>query len=311
MPLLFRVHGEPDPQALERFAEVALALLPGTRRRDLETLPALRRFLAGLPEGPLSRLVHQVFLRSMKKAVYSSIDLGHFGLGIDRYCHFTSPIRRYPDLFNHRIVHWLIQHDEKLADESEVVNRWQAAAPAHAAACNRTEDRAETAEREMIRIKILRWAEKRLGETFKGRVVGLVGPGLFVELDKLPVEGFLPREGLPAGARYVEEKLGFFDRRSRFGLRLGDPVSVRIARVDLRERKLDFELVDSRPPRTTKGKDSKRKRAETKAAKKARSRGVGRRGAAVKKPGKRADRSRGRKLPRKQQDRRRRRGGKR
>jgi ribonuclease R len=297
---------------LERFAEVAMALLPGTRSGELETLPALRRFLAGLPSGPISRLVHHFFLRSMKKAVYSSIDLGHFGLGIDRYCHFTSPIRRYPDLFNHRVVHWLIRHQGASADDSDEVRRWQASAPARASACSRAERKAEDAEREMIRIKTLRWAGRRLGETFRGRVVGLVASGLFVELDKLPVEGFLPREGLQAGARYVEERLGFFAHRSRFGLRLGDPVSVRIARVDLRQRQLEFELEVAEPPGRAKGKSRRATQQKRNSGRAGRRRAAGRGSAStIKKTGKRADRSRGRKHPRKPAGRSRRRGGRR
>ena len=84
------------------FIDTALTLAPGTRVKEIETLPNLRRWLAALPEGPLTRVLHRFFLRSMKKAKYDPEDVGHFGLAVEGYCHFTSPIRRYPDLWNHR-----------------------------------------------------------------------------------------------------------------------------------------------------------------------------------------------------------------
>ena len=113
LPVIYRVHEPPDAAALERFAEIARTLLPGARTRDLESIEALRRFLGGLPAAPLTKVIHGFFLRSMKQAVYAPIDVGHFGLGIERYCHFTSPIRRYPDLFNHRLARWLIRHPQR------------------------------------------------------------------------------------------------------------------------------------------------------------------------------------------------------
>ncbi|MDM7914037.1 MAG: RNB domain-containing ribonuclease, partial [Candidatus Eisenbacteria bacterium] len=245
LPLLFRVHGEPDADALERFAELVLTLLPGTRASDVATLPALRRFLVGLPRGGLTPILHAFFLRSMKQAVYSAVDLGHFGLGIDRYCHFTSPIRRYPDLFNHRVVRWLIRHPEADADEpaGATGRRWQEAATVHAIHSSKTERTAEKAEREIVRLKVLRWAESRIGEVHAGRVTGLTPSGLFVEFEDVPVEGFIARATLPPAAHYVEERFAFVEKRSKWELRLGDRVEAQIVRVDLRDRFLDLEPV--------------------------------------------------------------------
>ncbi len=239
-PHLFRVHGEPDPASLARFAEIALTLVPGARTRDLETIPALRRFLGQLSGDPIGRIVQFFFLRTLKKAVYSPVDIGHFGLGIDRYCHFTSPIRRYPDLFNHRIVRAVLREDRAGGPVDADRRRWHGQASAHAISSSRSEQNAEKAEREMVRLKALRWAESRLGELFAGRVVGMVPAGLFVELDKHPVEGFVPRESLGSGARYMEERLAFVDRRGRDEVRLGDPVDVQIVRVDLQQRDLEL-----------------------------------------------------------------------
>ncbi|MBM3286327.1 MAG: VacB/RNase II family 3'-5' exoribonuclease [Candidatus Eisenbacteria bacterium] len=247
MPLLFRVHEEPDRRALEQFGEIALTLYPGASGRDVETVPALRKFLMGLPEDPMRRILHGFFLRSLKQAVYSPTDTGHFGLGIDRYCHFTSPIRRYPDLFNHRLVRWLLKNELPGRVGATRVAGWRDRAEALATACSRTERTAERAEREIVRLKVLRWAAARLGKEFRGRVVGMVTSGLFVELDEFPVEGFVPRATLHAGARLVEDRLAFVEKRSRWELRLGDGVCVQVARVDLRGRQIDFRLLPDRP----------------------------------------------------------------
>jgi ribonuclease R len=273
--------------------------------REIETIPALRRFLAGLPPAPVTRIIHAFFLRSLRKAVYSPIDIGHFGLGIDRYCHFTSPIRRYPDLFNHRIVRSLIRRRAGEARNPQVVQRWQEAAIRHARDSSQSEQVAEKAERELIRLKSLRWAEERLGERFAGHVVGLIPAGLFVELDKVPVEGFLPREGVSGGARFVEERLAFVDRRVRFELCLGNAVEVVIARVDLRERRLDLELA----PESGRSRGSRHTSRGAVGRAKGRRKEGGRRGGQVKRRSPRADRGRGRRASGKSRRGRPRRGG--
>jgi ribonuclease R len=257
LPLLYRVHATPDPAALERFAEIVRTILPSARSKDLEGIPAVRRFLKDLPATPMTRVLHSFFLRSMKQAVYAPIDLGHFGLGIDRYCHFTSPIRRYPDLVNHRLVRWAIQHPRGKGARSESIRRLHASAAAIADACSRAERTAERAERDMVRLKSLRWAEARLGEVGWGRIVGCLPAGFFVELEAVPVEGFVPRESLQPRMDFVEERLAFVAVRSHGELRLGDRVEVQIVRADFRERRLDFRLV----PRPTGARETPRRRA--------------------------------------------------
>ena len=307
MPLLFRVHGEPDPASLERFAEVVLVLMPGASIRDLETIPALRRFVSAVPDGPLKPILHAFFLRSLKQAVYSSVDVGHFGLGIDRYCHFTSPIRRYPDLFNHRVVRWILRHPRTDPTRAAEAGRWREESRAVALTCTRTEQVAERAEREIVRLKVLRWAEGRLGESFPGRVVGITPSGLFVELEEVPVEGFIRREGLEPQARYQEERLAFVEGRSRWELRLGDRVVVQIVRVDLRDRHLDFHLVKSSPIRG--GKRTKPERPRRRRPERRGQRCPERQQVKTGRPV--ADRRRGSKGPRSPQRSRSRRGGKR
>lgn len=238
LPFVFRVHQEPDPMALEAFLESAVSLQPSLRLRDLEDLPRLRRWLANLPgEEPLTRVLHYLFLRSMKKAVYSPIDIGHFGLGLDGYGHFTSPIRRYPDLWNHRIIKWSLRYPRR-----RVPHEWEDSARAVSVSSTETEQRSESAEREMTRIKTLRWAGRRLGESFPGHVVGCVAQGLFVELDEYPVEGFIPRDEISLPSRFRRGRLSLEVGRGGNEVRVGDPVTVQIVRVDLRQRWLDLGL---------------------------------------------------------------------
>ncbi len=292
-PVVYRVHGEPEIAALERFAEIVLTLLPATSTSAVETLPALRRLLTSLPDNPMRRIIHSFFLRSMKQAVYSPVDIGHFGLGIDRYCHFTSPIRRYPDLLNHRLVRWLIRAPEAKGRESERLRAWREAAGRHAGHCTRTEREAEAAERAMIRLKTLRWAEARLGQQFSGRIVGLVGAGLFVELEEVPVEGFLPRDAVGGDSRFVEERFAFVDHRSHSELRLGDRLEVQIVRVDLRERTLEFRMVGRRAGEPKGGRSPRGKRGKRKPGPAAVRRGRSSRDLRVKSGGRSADRGKG------------------
>ncbi len=289
-PLLFRVHGEPDPDALAKFSEIALTLVPSASARDVSTIPSLRRFLSALPAGGLARVVHSFFLRSLKQAVYSPVDIGHFGLGIDQYCHFTSPIRRYPDLVNHRVVRWMIRHPRGDAGRAPEMRRIAEEAGETAETSTKMERRAEAAERAIQKLKILRWAGNHLGEVRSGRVTGLLPSGLFVEIEDVPVEGFVPREGLRPGASFAEDRLAFVDGLSRWELRLGDRVEVQIARVDLRERHLDFVLV-------SRGMTKRKKETEAGRARRRPPGGVGKgpraRSQAVKRREKRADRGKG------------------
>ncbi len=234
VPFLFRVHGEPDPEALARFEDAVFTLMPGASPADLASIPRLRRWIGSIPRTPLGNVLRRFFLRSLKKALYAPIDIGHFGLGIHGYCHFTSPIRRYPDLFNHRRI-------KEMIDGRNSTARWD---QAHALglSSSRTEINAEEASREMIRLKAVRFMERHLGEVLEGHITGLANAGCFVELDELPIEGFIPRQELPPGVRFEPERLAWIEDRSGLEVRPGDAVKVQVARADLRARRIEFTL---------------------------------------------------------------------
>jgi len=239
---------------------------------DLADLRALRRWLGGLAPGLRTWQIHGLFLRALRRAAYADRDRGHFGLGLRGYGHFTSPIRRYPDLFNHRVIKWALRHGDRPVPED-----WRLASAAIAAECSASEERSEAAERELIRLKCLRWAEERVGESFRGRVVAVASGGVFVELDEIPIDGLVPRAEEMALLRQRPLR-----RERRSPLSLGDPVIVQISRVSLRERLLFFALramgrraqeldpaaleawVDLSPPEAGAGK--KRKRATSRRA---------------------------------------------
>ena len=234
--VLYRVHEPPGPPKLAEL-DVMLRALGLPRMGPVsEPARALQSLLRTPLDPPHRRLVHRLVLRALTRARYSELDLGHFGLAAREYCHFTSPIRRYPDLHNHRRVREWIRGRRSAAWDPPLLQ-------ALAEACTATEQNATEAEREAVRVKGLRVLEGRLGETHSGIISGLIPQGCFVELDEIPVDGFC-RLGLylddhftldPSGVRLV-------GRRTRRRFSLGDAVRVTVARVDVPARECDLAI---------------------------------------------------------------------
>src|SRR5262249_14559704 len=171
---------------------------------------------------------------------YLERDIGHFGLATHEYCHFTSPIRRYPDLHNHRRVReWIHGRPSAAWDPDELARL--------ASACSATEDVATQAEREAVRVKCLRYLEARLGEEASGIISGFVPQGFFVELSAVPVEGFV-RVSLYLDDRFMLDPSGvrMVGQRTRKRFVLGDSIRVVIARVDVPARECDMALIEPR-----------------------------------------------------------------
>lgn len=245
--LLWRVHEPPFERKLAELDDMLRALgLPRLGRTD-EPHRVLQALLAVPLDPAKKRLVHRLALRSLTRARYLERDLGHFGLATREYCHFTSPIRRYPDLHVHRRVReWL----QKRRDGA-----WDPVANAELAAqCSAAEQNATEAERESTRIKGLRHLEGRLGERASGTISGLLARGFFVELDDTPVDGFV-RVGTELDDRFDLDASGIrlVGRRTRKRFTLGDPVEIVVARVDVPARECDFALVPSGSRRGRRG----------------------------------------------------------
>ncbi len=230
-PYIYRVHPAPDPEALETFWADLETLAPGAPAWAKRDLAGLRRYLASLPMTHDTWRLHAYFLRTLKRATYDARDTGHFGLGLRGYAHFTSPIRRYPDLYNHRVVKWALVHGSRSVPEA-----WRDEIQEVALLCTGTEERSERAERALVRIKQLRWAEGHLGEAFRGRIEAVLPRGFIVEFDDPPVSGFAARDEIEGvrGVATSGQGLGL----GRGELPLGLPVIAQIVRVDLRGRSL-------------------------------------------------------------------------
>jgi ribonuclease R len=251
---LRRVHEAPSPRKQQALTQFVKDLgLTANNLQDRFELQALLRTVTGRPE---ERAVNYAVLRSMAQAVYSPAEEGHYALASDCYCHFTSPIRRYPDLTIHRLIDCLISGKKPHFDPSELAVQGQ-----H---CSDRERRAEAAERELTTAKLLFYFSQRVGEEFDAVITGVEAYGLFAQGVHLPAEGLIHIGALDDDYYDFErETHSLTGRRRGNRFRLGDLVRVKVARVDLDRRELDFRLVakKTRPerPRAAKKRPQRRK----------------------------------------------------
>ncbi len=234
--LLFlrRVHSDPDPRKLESLTEFVTDL--GFETDSLVSRFALQKLLARVAGAPEQHAVNYAVLRSLQRAVYSPAEDGHYALASDCYCHFTSPIRRYPDLTIHRLLDQL-HHGRKPANNLEEIAR----VGEH---CSDREQRAEKAERELTKLKLLIYMSQRVGEELDGVVTGVEEFGLFVQGVNLPAEGLVRVSSLANDFyRYDRKSHSLTGNRTGNAFRLGDLVRVSVARVDVDRRELDFRLI--------------------------------------------------------------------
>jgi ribonuclease R len=236
---LYRVHEQPDPERIEEFADLVASL--GYRMPENaaavrpEHFQLILRQIEGKPE---EKLVSYLLLRTMKLARYHEENLGHFGLATEMYAHFTSPIRRYPDLVVHRALRALRGgHDaERQAWLREKL-------PEMGLHLSEMERRASEAERELVEWKKVRFMAGKLGDEFSGYVTGVQAFGLFVELEEIYVQGLVHVSSMTDDYyRYDEKAHRLRGENRKKTYRLGDRVSVQVARVDLERRQLDFVL---------------------------------------------------------------------
>ena len=238
VPFLRRVHPAPNPEKLGAFAEFSELL--GYPLDRVEDRFELQRVLRESADKPERAAIHYALLRSLKQATYSPVQDEHFALASRHYCHFTSPIRRYPDLLVHRQLDRWLRTKKGAGDEGELKLLGD-----H---CSRLERRAEQAERECIKLKILHYFQSRLGTVLDATITGVAEYGFFALATQFPAEGLVPIATL-ADDYYIydESSHSLFGSRSRKRYRLGDPVRVEVARVDVARRQLDFRLTAEQP----------------------------------------------------------------
>jgi ribonuclease R len=255
LPILFRIHERPRWERLLDFGLVLDELGLGAHGRDLSDPAELQRVVMVAEERGLGTLVSNYLLRALEKARYSPQDVGHYGLGVEGYTHFTSPIRRYPDLHTHRVLLAAVEalgggdgkaRSQEQADRllAPVRERFAPGVEELGELATAREITAQDAERTVVRVKGLRLLLPRLGDVMEGMVTGTLPAGLFVLLDDVPVDGFVERERLPAD-RYDIGPRGhsLSGRRSGARFALGQRVKVRIERVSVLHRELDLSIV--------------------------------------------------------------------
>jgi ribonuclease R len=236
---LRRVHPDPDPHKLQAFAEFARSL--GYKMDWHTDRLALQRILELSAGRADAYAVHYALLRSLKQAVYSPAEEGHYALASEDYCHFTSPIRRYPDLTVHRLLGRWLRTRRAGSDENELV-----ALGDH---CSKMERRAESAERELVKLKLLTYLSERLGLEMEAIITGVADYGFFAQGEKWPVEGLVHVSTLDDDYYFYEEDThSLIGRRHDHRYRLGDRVHVTVVRVDLQRRQLDFRVTPAKPP---------------------------------------------------------------
>lgn len=274
IPSIFRIHETPDPKRVMEFEELAvrfgyslgIGAVPvkkysvvdrrrdGTKvRRDIVLAQSslavssrnYQRLVQKIEDKPEERILSYLMLRSLKQARYSAENAGHFALAAETYTHFTSPIRRYPDLVVHRALRSALTGGSAAA-------LTPGAARVIAEECSQSERRAADAERELVEWKKVKFMAERLGDEFDALIISTTRFGFFVELAELFAEGLVPVETLP-GDRYTyhENTRKIIGERSRREFSIGDKVRVRLDRVEALERKLQFSVAEpeSRRPR--------------------------------------------------------------
>lgn len=242
LPTVYRFHGEPDEQKLAAFA--ALAQAYGFKLRFEDGVPSkeLDAFISQLEGHPEQRALNQLLLRSMMQAVYSASRVGHYGLAAEHYLHFTSPIRRYPDLLVHRLLkeHWGRRGKRR---SHAVLEREEALLEEMAARSSERERAAMQVEREVVSFYATLLMKERVGEEFEATVSGLTEFGCFVELDEEHVEGLVKAEAIGFGGKLdkLVHALVFPDGRR---VRVGQQCRVRLASVSPERRQMDFEPLE-------------------------------------------------------------------
>jgi ribonuclease R len=261
---IYRIHEQPDPKRIMEFEDIAaqfgyslgVGAIPVSRHRYKERKPegrtvhkdivipkeiklsskAYQKLVAKIEGKPEERILSFLMLRSLKQARYSEENTGHFALAATHYTHFTSPIRRYPDLIVHRLLKASLDN-RTYSNENELKSI--------ADDCSLTERRAADAERELVEWKKAKFMEHRVGEEFDGLIISTARYGLFVELADLFVEGLVPIDTLPGDQyTYHENVRKIIGQRTRREFSIGDSVRIMLDRADPLERKLQFSIVE-------------------------------------------------------------------
>ena len=241
LPFIYRVHDVPNTEKIDNFINMVSILgykLVGKAKSD--TSLGLQKLLEQLKDTPKFKILSSMLLRSMRKAVYQKENIGHFGLGSKCYTHFTSPIRRYPDLEVHRLLRKYL-YENKI--DNETVDYYNANLEYIASQSSEREQAAVEAEREVDDMKMAEYMEKHIGEEFDGVISGVESFGLFVQLDNL-IEGLVHINTIKGDYfNYVEELMCLIGQNTKVRYTIGDKVHVKVVAASKEARTIDFEFV--------------------------------------------------------------------
>jgi len=261
IPFIRRIHPDPDAEAAEELKHFARSV--GQELHDPSDRKELQGLLNRVRGRPEAYGIHLAVLKSLRRAEYSTKPEGHFALASDAYCHFTSPIRRYPDLVVHRALDRVLRGEAKQKGGDAGADL--AALAVHS---SQTERRAEAAERELTKIKLLEFLEAKVGEVYSGVITGVQAFGLFVEIPNLLIDGLVHISSLKDDQYAFDRKRwALVGRRKGRVLRVGSCLEIRIVRVDIPRRQLDLEPVEAKgaspapeatPPRKAAKRSAKR-----------------------------------------------------
>jgi ribonuclease R len=238
---LYRVHGQPEDKRVNELQKVLNALQVGAAFSEKPTPREFRQLVERLAARPDGLLLESLVIRSLAQAVYQQTNIGHFGLALEEYAHFTSPIRRYPDLLVHRAIKAAV-----LPSSASGHRYTKAELQTLGAESSQRERRADDASRDVMGYLKCLYLQPRVGETFDATISSALEFGLFVQLKDMPIDGLVHISQIPGDYWQLEDGgMGLVGQRTGRRWQMGDSVRVRLTRVDLTQRQIDFELVDA------------------------------------------------------------------
>lgn len=242
LPSIYRIHEKPDVIKLKNALQMISRLGFAVNMKQLGRPEPLQQLTQKTLDTPYSYVVHMMLLRAMQKAKYSHQKDIHYGLGATYYTHFTSPIRRYPDLILHRLIHLFVLGEAK--DMKKAIYHYESVMPDIAKHTSDQERKAVQMERDVAKLKSCEFMEDKVGTYFNATISQMMPSGMFVKLDN-GIEGFVPLRELDDYYMYDESLLTFIGRRGK-KYRLADKIKVELLSVDLLEKKMDFGIIDKK-----------------------------------------------------------------
>lgn len=256
LPFVYRIHDAPDPEKLRNLSVFVQSFGYSLNIKETASSKELQKLLLAVQDTKEENVITEVALRSMAKAVYATNNIGHFGLGFSHYTHFTSPIRRYPDLLVHRLLNEYthgIKETRKKTFEKQL--------PDACRHCSNRERVATEAERETVKVMQVEYMRQHLGDQFEGIISGVTQFGIFIEINDLLVQGLLHIRDLENDYyKYDERQYALIGERTGNRFRLGDSIIVKVVKVNPERRQIDFVLAENDIEESRKGKKQKKRR---------------------------------------------------